>query len=124
MEGGGSVKKSFMHASDLAQAIIKILRSDKFGRIYNAGVKDTYSIKEITKTICKVLNIDFEEFYTIAPGRKTEDRQYWVDSSYIKKELNWEPRISLEEGIIETSEWVKKYYKELILEPDLFELRA
>lgn len=124
LEGGGLVKKSFMHASDLAQAIIKILQSDKFGRVYNAGVKDTYTIKEITKTICNVLNINFEEFYTITPGRKTEDRQYWIDSSYIKKELNWEAKLSLEEGVVETVQWVKKYYKELLLEPDLFELRA
>lgn len=124
LEGGGIAKKSFMHASDLAEAIIKIIQSKKLGRIYNAGVRESHSIKEIVECVCRVLKIDFNNSHIITPGRKTEDRQYWVDSSYIKKELNWQSKVSLEDGVKETADWVKKNYNQLILEPDVFELRA
>ena len=42
----------------------------------------------------------------------------------IKKHLGWEPRISLKDGIIETGEWVKNNFDELIKEPMTFTLRA
>ena len=55
---------------------------------------------------------------------KLSDNQYWIDSSKIKKHLGWEPRISLKDGIIETGEWVKNNFDELIKEPMTFTLRA
>lgn len=124
LEGGGKAKKSFMHTDDLSEAIIKILFSKKHGQIYNAGVQKPVTMKEIILEVSKYLKIDFKEFVEIVPGRKTEDNQYWIDSSKIKKELGWEPRISLKKGIIETGEWVKSNFDELIKEPMTFTLRA
>lgn len=124
LEGGGKAKKSYMHAKDLARAIYMILHSNKLGKIYNAGVKKPNSILEITQAIANHLKINFEDFYIDAKAREAEDSQYWIDSSLIKKEIGWEPKISLEEGIAETSEWVKKNKNELLKEPFTFTLRA
>ena len=124
LEGGGRALKSFMHASDLADAILAILNSKKFGRIYNAGVNKPVSIKEITKCIANNLKVDFKDLCKITEGRKTEDSQYWIDSTFIYNELGWKAKISLEEGINEVAEWVKKYKDILIKEPQRFILRA
>jgi dTDP-glucose 4,6-dehydratase len=124
LEGGGKAKKSFMHSYDLAMAIIAILKSNKFGKIYNAGVDEPVSMKNIIKTVAKITNVDFDNFVQITPGRKTEDSQYWINSSLIKKELNWKPVISLDQGVGEVFNWVKKYKSILDDEPDKFTLRA
>ena len=124
LEGGGKAKKSFMHAYDLATAIIAILKSNKFGKIYNAGVDEPVSMKEIVQTVSKVVGIDFNDFAEITPGRKTEDSQYWIDSSLIKQELGWQTSVNLENGIKEVYDWVKKYKTVLDSEPDKFILRA
>ncbi len=124
LEGGGKAIKSFMHVEDLADAILTILNSDKFGRIYNAGVDKPNSIKEIVQSISKNLKIDFKDFCEITEGRKTEDSQYWIDSTYIYKELGWKSKITLDQGIEEVVQWVKKYQDILINEPQGFTLRA
>ena len=124
LEGGGKAKKSYMHAKDLARAIYMILQSDKFGKIYNAGVDKPNTIKEITGCIANYLKIKFEDFYIDAKAREAEDSQYWIDSSLIKKDIGWEPKISLEEGVKETALWVEKYKNELLKEPFTFTLRA
>ena len=124
LEGGGKAMKSFMHAQDLADAIIAIINSDKFGKIYNAGVDKPNTIREIVECVAKNLNLDINEFCEITEGRKTEDSQYWINSELINNELNWKAKISLDEGIDEVVRWAKKYKDILIKEPQNFILRA
>jgi dTDP-glucose 4,6-dehydratase len=122
LEGGGQAKKSYMHATDLA--IYMILHSNKLGKVYNAGVEKPSTIKKITETIASHLKIKFEDFIIDAKAREAEDSQYWIDSSLIKKDIGWEPKISLEEGVEETANWVIKNKEELLKEPFTFTLRA
>jgi dTDP-glucose 4,6-dehydratase len=124
LEGGGQAKKSYMHATDLARAIYMILHSNKLGKVYNAGVEKPSTIKKITETIASHLKIKFEDFIVDAKAREAEDSQYWIDSSLIKKDIGWEPKISLEEGVEETANWVIRNKEELLKEPFTFTLRA
>ena len=39
--------------------------------------------------------------------RLGHDKRYAINFSKIKKELNWEPKISFEEGLQKTIEWYK-----------------
>jgi dTDP-glucose 4,6-dehydratase len=124
LEGGGKSLKSFMHASDLADAIIAMLKLKKFGQIYNAGVDRPVTMKKIIEKICLKLNIDQTKFIKNTKPRIGEDKIYWVNSNKIKKELNWKPKISLDEGLEDCINWVIKHKKELSTETTEFELRA
>jgi len=124
LEGGGIAKKSFMHAYDLADAIIKILKSPYLGEIYNAGVDVPVSMKNIIEIICQSMSLDFNNFIKLTPARKTEDDQYWIDSGKLMKSLNWEPKISLEEGIKDVIKWIVEYKDFLKDESFKFELKA
>jgi len=42
---------------------------------------------------------------TIVPDRPGHDRRYLLDSSKIRRELGWEPRVDFEKGIAETVRW-------------------
>ena len=81
-------------------------------------------MKEIVEEVSNYLDIKLNDFITNVPGRKTEDKQYWIDSTKIKKELGWRPNISLRDGINETGKWVKNNLDELSNEPMTFSLRA
>ena len=124
LEGGGQAKKSYMHATDLARAIYMILHSNKLGKVYNAGVEKPSTIKKITETIASHLKIKFEDFIVDAKAREAEDSQYWIDSSLIKKDIGWEPKISFEELVKEMVNWVIRNKEELLKEPFTFTLRA
>ena len=81
-------------------------------------------MREIVKTITELMHIKFEDFVENVPGRSTEDSRYWIDSSKIKLEMDWEPKISLKEGIKDVIKWIKNYKDLLEEEPKKFELKA
>lgn len=124
LEGGGEVKKSFMHSRDLAEAIYLILHKTEPGGTYNAGTKEPISMKEIVKRISMNLNINFDDFVKITEGRQHEDAVYWLDSSKLQKETGWQAKISIDSGIQETREWVENNLDELALADFKFHLRA
>ena len=124
LSGDGQVKKSFLHAKDLAEAIYLILNKAPDGEIYNAGTDLPVSMKEIIQEVCKYLSVDYNTLVENAPARLHEDSVYWLDSSKIKKELGWKPQISLKEGVEETGIWLKEYIDELSKADFSFILRA
>ncbi len=124
LEGGGKAMKSFMHADDLASAILKILKSKKYGEIYNAGVDKPITMKEIVQKISQKLDLEFNDFVKIVPGRKTEDKIYWVNSNKIKKNLNWKPNITFDEGLDDCIKWVKENNNLLLQENTSFKFKA
>lgn len=109
LQGGGRAKKSYIHARDLGRAIHLVSEKAPLGTVYNAGPKEPTAIRELVEMVAKVMGIPFEQLCEMTGDRLGQDSQYWLDSSAIKKDVGWEPEITLEEGIRETVEWAKKY---------------
>ena len=114
LEGGGKVKKSFMHCRDIAEAIFAVLKDGKMGEIYNAGVDEPVSMRKLVEEVCLYLGKDFKECVNITEGRVGEDKQYWLDSTKLYNDTGWQAKISLKkEGISETVQWVEKTLRNL-----------
>lgn len=113
LHGGGRAEKSYIHARDLARAIHLVAQKAPLGAVYNVGPREPVSIRTVVETVAKVMGIPFEELCTITDDRLGQDSRYWLDCSAIKKDLGWEPRISLEEGVKEMVEWGKQYLPQL-----------
>lgn len=124
LEGGGTAEKSFLHATDMADAIYKIITKAPLGEIYNAGAESSTSIRSIVELISKVVGIEFDAFAKITEGRKTEDSRYWLDNSKISADLHWKPEITLESGVIEVVEWAKNFMADLETMNHNYELRS
>jgi dTDP-glucose 4,6-dehydratase len=124
LEGGGIAEKSFLHARDMADAIYKIITLAPLGEIYNAGTESSTSIRNIVELISEASNVEFNSFAKITEGRKTEDSRYWLDNSKITCDLNWQPYITLNEGVTEMVLWAKKYLHELRNMSQRYELRS
>lgn len=124
LQGGGRAKKSYIHARDLGRAIYLVSEKAPLGAVYNAGPKLPNSIREVVETTAKVMGIPFDKLCEITDDRLGQDGQYWLDSSAIKRDLGWEPEITLEEGIAEVVEWGKKYLEELKQQTTSYTLRA
>ena len=124
LEGGGNVKKSFMHCRDIARAIYLILHKGKLGEIYNAGVEKPISMKDIVVKVVNNLDMKYEDVVEETKGRIGEDAQYWLDSKKLYDATGWKPEISIDEGIKETVEWVRKNLNKFENENLNFELRA
>jgi dTDP-glucose 4,6-dehydratase len=124
LQGGGRAEKSYIHARDLARAIHMVAEKAPLGTIYNAGPPKPISIRALVETVAKVMGIPFEQLCQVTEDRLGQDSRYWLDSSAIKRDLGWEPKISLEEGIKEMVEWGRKYLNDLKDWPTDYTLRA
>ncbi len=124
LEGGGRVKKSYIHSQDLAHAIHLINTKAEFGKIYNAGPELPCTIRHLVELVAEEMDMPFEQLCDIVPGRVGEDAQYWLDSSRIKQDLGWEPKISLREGVRDMIEWGRRYIDQLPDKVPEFVLRA
>lgn len=124
LQGGGRAEKSYIHARDLARAIHLVAEKAPLGAIYNAGPPKPTSIRALVETVAKVMGMPFEQLCQVTEDRLGQDSRYWLDSSAIKRDLGWEPKISLEEGIKDMVEWGKKYLDQLRDWPTDYTLRA
>ena len=89
--GDGKQTRDFIHVDDLANAFIKIIRSKCVNKIYNLGSGKRTSIN----TIANMFN-GKKKFIPIRPG---EPKSSLANISKLKKDINWKPIVSLEEGI-------------------------
>jgi dTDP-glucose 4,6-dehydratase len=123
LQGGGNVKKSYMHARDLARAIWLISEKAPPGRLYNVGPERPCTIRHLVELVAEDTGIPFEKLVDITPGRVGEDEQYWLDSSRIKAELGYREAIDLRMGVRDMVAWGRRYLDQLP-PPTEFVLRA
>ena len=113
LQGGGRAEKSYIHARDLARAIHDVSERAPLGRVYNAGPAKPISIRHLVEKTAEALGMPFDQLCEVTPDRLGQDSRYWLDSSAIKRDVGWEPRVSLEDGLTEMVEWGKKYLPQL-----------
>ncbi len=109
-------KREWVHVLDHCRAIDLILTKGEIGETYNVGSNLEKSIVEIADEILKILEKP-ASLKTIVPDRAGHDARYLLDSSKIKKELGWKPKVKWEQGIRETVEWYRdnpKWWRPLL----------
>jgi len=98
---GGIYRRDFLFVKDLVDAITMAIKRNISG-IFNVGSGSEVTILEIAKMIQKF--IPSAEIID-AKSNKKEINQGALDISKIKRELNFQPRYSLEMGIKETIDY-------------------
>lgn len=94
-------KRDFVYIEDTVSAMIKSAETDYVGKPINIGSGNEVSIGEVGRLIAKQLNAEFKsmEKDVIGPMRLL------CDYSLAKRILDWEPKISFEEGLSKTIKW-------------------
>ncbi|PKM91829.1 NAD-dependent dehydratase [Candidatus Falkowbacteria bacterium HGW-Falkowbacteria-1] len=103
--GDGSQTRSFCYISDLVDGMVKMMNSDFSGPI-NLGNPNEMTIKSLAEMIIKKLNSKSKLIFMNLP--EDDPKQRCPDISLAKSKLNWEPKVSLEEGLDYISDFFKK----------------
>ena len=112
--GTGSPKREFMHVDDLADAITFCLKrvdvSDcEPNGFLNVGTREECTIRQLAELIVetsgKRLTLTFDPAMPDGPPRKV------MDSTRLKQ-LGWQHRISLDEGIRSTWRWLEPNWQQ------------
>ena len=110
LHGGGSSIRSFIHISDVVKATLTIAEKGKPGSTWHLSTKEKISIKKLVLQICTLCNVEFDKIVEMSDERLGKDQSYLLDSSLIRKNLDWEDKIDLITGLKETISWVEDNY--------------
>jgi nucleoside-diphosphate-sugar epimerase len=101
--GDGEQTRSFMYIDDCIYGTRKILDGN-FHDPINLGTDHQVSINQLCTLIEDVANFKIQKKYLLEKPIGVRGRS--SDNSLIKKELNWEPKIKLENGLKKTYQWI------------------
>ena len=108
LHGGGVSTRSFIHMNDVSRATWNIMEQGKAGETFHISTNEVISIRELVETICVKLNVNFEDHVEIVGERAGKDAAYHLDSSKLRKEMNWKDQINLDQGLDDCILWVKE----------------
>ncbi len=100
--GTGMPLREFLHADDLADALVFLMRQPECGELTNVGSGEEVSIAELARTVARVVGFDGELVFDATKPDGTPRKL--LDSSRLRAS-GWKPRRSLEEGLAETYRW-------------------
>jgi dTDP-glucose 4,6-dehydratase len=103
--GNGQQTRSFCYVDDLVDGLTKLLLSKIAGPV-NIGNPKEFTILEFARFIQKKYNPKARIIHQPLP--QDDPKQRRPDISLARKELGWEPKVGLEEGIGRTMEWFAK----------------
>jgi len=104
INGNGQQTRDYLYIDDAVRALLLALKFNKIG-IYNVGTGKETSVNEIFKKIVKFVKKPIKKVY--GPAIKGEIQRSALDCQKIKRELGWQAKISLDEGIKKTINWFK-----------------
>ncbi|MHA1750843.1 MAG: dTDP-glucose 4,6-dehydratase [Candidatus Helarchaeota archaeon] len=102
--GDGSNIREWIYVIDHCSGILTVLEKGKNGEIYNIGTNNEYRNIELVKLILEIMGKP-ESLIKFVKDRPAHDKRYALDSTKIRKELNWKPEYSFRSGLEQTINW-------------------
>ena len=104
--GDGSHTRSFQFVSDLVRGLLALADHKSFHGPVNIGTTFEMTVKELAELIIKLTGSRSVIVYQ--PSPEDDPKQRKPDIRLAKKELNWEPKVSVEEGLKTTIEYFRR----------------
>jgi len=102
--GDGKQTRSFCYVDDCVEGITRLMRSD-YAEPLNLGQDRMVSIDELADIVARIAGISVGKKHVPGPqgvrGRNS-------DNTRLRAVLNWEPQVSLEEGLSRTYKWIEE----------------
>ena len=99
--------RSFCYVDDLIDGMMRMMNSrDGFTGPVNLGNPGEFTMLQLAETIIRLTNSDSRIVYKPLPQDDPMQRKPIIDLA--KQELNWEPRVQLEEGLLKTIEYFRR----------------
>jgi dTDP-glucose 4,6-dehydratase len=105
--GDGRNVRNWIHVDDHCLGLSLVAERGVPGETYNIGGEDECSNLQITELLLDLTGNDWSAV-THVEDRKGHDRRYSVDSSRLRDELGYEPRVGFHEGLDRTVRWYEE----------------
>ena len=102
--GDGSVIRDYLYISDLIQACMLAIETSSIDT-FNIGSGRGYTINQVIQLVEEVCSCKIEVLHS--EDRDIDINRVVLDIEKAKKELGWEPNISIKEGLKKHYEWLQ-----------------
>jgi nucleoside-diphosphate-sugar epimerase len=109
--GDGKQTRSFLYIEDCVEGVFRLIESD-YQRPVNIGSDRLVTIDELADIVIKISAKNIVIKHDLSKPQGVRGRN--ADLTLVRKEVGWEPKFSLEEGLRRTYEWAIKRIDELI----------
>ena len=119
--GKGSNVREWIYVKDNCEALLKIFLRGRIGKNYNIGTGTRVKNIELIKNILNIarknkIKIGKKTKIKFVKDRPGHDKRYAINSSRIRRELNWKHKTSLAQGLNRTFNWYmnnKNFFKQI-----------
>jgi GDP-L-fucose synthase len=112
--GSGTPRREFLHVDDLADAATFLMESDRTEGVFNVGMGEDLSIRELAETVCRV--VGFEGHPVFDASKPDGTMRKLLDVSKLA-EMGWVASTGLEQGIRATYRDFLQRYEALSQQP-------
>ena len=97
--GNINIVRDFTDVRDIAAAYYLLLNKGKKGEVYNVCSGKGWSLTEIIHILSRILNIDVQAKANVNLFRPDDNMAIIGSNEKLKKELQWEPKYTLEQTL-------------------------
>jgi len=113
LHGGGRAVKSYIHIRDISRGELMAARRGHTGGIYHLSPDRGIAIRDVIEIICEKIGVSIDKATKTVAERLGQDAAYIIDSSKARKQFEWRPEISFEEGITGVVKWIEENWAEV-----------
>jgi UDP-glucuronate decarboxylase len=107
--GSGDQTRSFQYVDDLVEGLYALMNGE-YDLPVNLGNPDEYSVNKFAEHIKEITNSESQIVHLEKSQDDPTQRKPLIDVA--KKELNWEPKVTVEEGLKKTIEYFQRVLDE------------
>jgi nucleoside-diphosphate-sugar epimerase len=105
---GGEQTRDYLYIDDLVAALIELSQSGKMlGEEVNVSTGVEHQLKEVILFLLKATHSKSQINFGALSYRQNEIMRYVCDNTKITSNTNWRPKVSLEEGLAKTIDFIK-----------------
>ena len=108
LDGKGDSVRGYIFSYDFCNGIYQIIKKGKSGCNYHFSENFYYSVMDVIKLVCKIMNYPLKKLILFKKERVGKDKCYKLDISNSTKLLQWKNQFSLREGIKEIINYQNK----------------
>ena len=107
--GKGKNSREWIYVSDHCDALLKVFKKGKIGNFYNIGsnlnLNNITIVKKLLSIGAKKIKLGKNVKIKFVKDRPGHDLRYAINSNKLRKELKWNPKTKINNGLEKTFDW-------------------
>lgn len=119
--GDGQQQRDWLHVDDHVRGLWKVVQQGVVGQTYHFGSGQPVHNTDVVRQLCAALQQQqprtagrYVDFMQHVQDRSGHDRLYTLDCTTTQQELDWQPSVTLEQGLCDTVAWALQHQHWLV----------